>query len=591
VTLVALIVGLIWVMSAVASPALFVIPFIIAKEPSYSGVLLAVFLLPVWVTLAIYLIGPLWLAIPVAVLEGRGLSCFSRGFALSRGYRWRLFGVVAVIVILNVVAQFLPWAADIDHGTSVAISWAATALFAALGANIITATYRRLLRYTEFGQQDGNEGRRRFELRRTYTVRGDPAAMNIVVVGAGVVGVAAAYYLARAGHDVMVLERRAAPGLEASYANGGQLLGETVHPWLAPEVPGQVLRNFSHADAPYRVRFSLAPERWLWGARFLSNCSTPRVARITDDLRRLAVHSLAALTELREDEPFYFDHSRLGVLRLYRSAASFAKAAEAARGEDPVRRPNVLSWAECLELEPALAASRVRFVGGLHYHQEETGDARKFTAALAAAAERLGATFHYGATVQRLIRNGGKVTGVETESGLEAAGAVVLSAGCHSGQLLRPLGLRVPIYPVKGYAQTLPANGDGAPKVALQDVEHKTGITPFGSRIRIAGTAELDGFNKRADPKRAAAMLADLMAILPECGDPAHAELWTGLRPMTPDCAPILGRSPIKNLYLDTGHGSLGWTLACGSGQVIADIVSGRPPAVDLSGLTIERFL
>ena len=416
--------------------------------------------------------------------------------------------------------------------------------------------------------------------------------MKVLVLGAGVVGVTAAYYLTRAGHDVTVLERREGPGLEASYANGGQLLGATIHPWLAPDIPGLVLRNIARADAPYRVRFSPDPTRWLWGACFLRNCTAARVARITVDLRRLAVYSMAALENLRATEPFDFDYSRRGVLRLYRSEEKFTRAAAAAlSGEDAARRPDQLDMPACATLEPALETARRHFAGGLHYHQEQTGDAYKFTAALAAAAARLGVSFRFGCTVERLLHSGGEASGVQTSQGEENAEAVLLALGCHSARLLRPLGLRVPIYPVKGYAQTLPANSTGAPKLALQDVERKQGITPFGGRLRIAGTAELDGFNKRADPRRAAAMLDTLMKLFPDCGDPGSAELWTGLRPMTPDCAPILGATPFDKLYLDTGHGSLGWTFACGSGQVIADIISGRPPAVDLRGLTIGRFL
>jgi len=416
--------------------------------------------------------------------------------------------------------------------------------------------------------------------------------MKVLVLGAGVVGVTAAYYLARAGHGVTVLERREGPGLEASYANGGQLLGETIHPWLAPDIPGLVLRNFARADAPYRVRFSPDPTRWLWGARFLRNCTAARVARITVDLRRLAVYSMAALEQLRATESIEFDHSRRGVLRLYRSEEKFTRAAAAAlAGEDAARRPDPLDMPACVALEPALETARRHFAGGLHYHQEQTGDAYKFTAALAAAAARLGVSFRFSCTVERLLHSGGEVSGVQTNQGEEDTEAVLLALGCHSARLLRPLGLRMPIYPVKGYAQTLPANSTGAPKLAVQDVERKLGITPFGARLRIAGTAELDGFNKRADPRRAVAMLDTLMKLFPDCGDPGSAELWTGLRPMTPDCAPILGATPFDKLYLDTGHGSLGWTLACGSGQVIADIISGRPPAVDLRGLTIDRFL
>jgi D-amino-acid dehydrogenase len=254
-------------------------------------------------------------------------------------------------------------------------------------------------------------------------------------------------------------------------------------------------------------------------------------------------------------------------------------------------RPERLDIEACLHLEPALAQSRDMFVGGLYYAQDETGDSHAFSRELAAAAERLGADFRYGVTVQRLLREGDAVLGAETDKGPIRADATVLSLGCGSQRLLRALGIRVPIYPVKGYSATMPSAGPpGAPTIGIHDRSRKIGITPLGDRLRAAGTAEFAGYDNALRPERAQSVLRNMMTIFPQAGDASRAELWSGLRPMTPDCVPLIGHTRLRNLYLDTGHGSLGWTLACGSGRVIADLVSGREPDVDLAGLTIARY-
>lgn len=416
--------------------------------------------------------------------------------------------------------------------------------------------------------------------------------MNVVVLGAGVVGVAAAYCLAKAGHTVTVVERRDGPALETSYGNAGELLGATVAPWVAPDVPMMILRHFGREDAPYLLRLKPDPTIWLWAFGFLRNCTPARVARITAGLQRLGAYSFAETKVIGEAENIDYDRNDRGILHLYRDARAFARAAAEADAEtDARRRPQALDMDACTHLEPALDGRGHRYAGALHFTSEATGDSHRFAVGLAAAAERLGATFHYGVSARRLVTNGRAVTGVETDRTTLAAEATVVSLGTQSPILLRPLGLRLPIYPVKGYSVTIPiAEHAGAPSIAIHDHAHKTGITRFGDRLRIAGTAELDGHNTRASEKRMNALAQRLTHMFPDGGDFSRAERWTGLRPMTPDCAPILGRTPYRGLYLDTGHGSLGWTLACGSGRVIADIVSGREPAVDLTGLTMDRF-
>ncbi|MBT6441561.1 MAG: D-amino acid dehydrogenase [Alphaproteobacteria bacterium] len=413
--------------------------------------------------------------------------------------------------------------------------------------------------------------------------------MKVLVLGAGIVGVAAAWYLADAGHEVEVIDREAGAALGTSWANAGQMPGAGVLPWVSPAVPATILRHFGKVDAPYLIHLKPDPAIWLWAIGFLRNCTRARVTEITANLRRLAEFSLAETQALRAAENIIYDLSTRGILHTFAKAEGFDKAARAAAQEPEAARPRVLDRQAALALEPALAARPDMIAGALHYDRDESGDCNKFATGLAAAATRRGVRFNWGETVTDIIVENGRATGARTNAGEQRADVVVMCLGSASAPLTRRAGLRIPVYPVKGYAATIPV-GPGAPDIAIMDRDIKAGILRIGDRLRIAGTAELAGYNTHLDTRRARALLAAMMKRFPEGGDASQAELWTGLRPMTPNCLPLLGETPLPGLMLNTGHGSLGWTLACGSGRVIAEIVSGRPAPVDMRGLQLRRL-
>jgi len=414
----------------------------------------------------------------------------------------------------------------------------------------------------------------------------------VLVLGAGVVGTAAAYYLNQAGHEVTVVERNDGAGLETSFANGGIVSAFTARPWATPEVPRMLIKWFGRQDAPYL--FQLRPDwaQWRWALKFLRQCTRERFEASHKVSLRLSTYSYECLKEVREREQIEYDQCADGVLHLFASQQELDTAAAAElRHPDSRFHPEVIDMKRCLEVEPALAASAGRYAGALFFSQDESGDAHKFTRALAAAAERQGVTFRYGVTLRRLQADGGRVTAVDTDQGRLEADAYVMSLGSFSPLFLRKIGIRVPIYPLKGYSVTIPTEGHhGAPRLAIHEGSRRIVISRLGERLRAAGTAELTGYDASISATRTQAILDVTMSVFPECGDAAKAERWAGFRPMTPDCLPILGRTKFDNLYMDTGHGSTGWTYACGSGRVIADMVSGAAPDIDLSGLTADRF-
>ncbi|NQV79588.1 MAG: D-amino acid dehydrogenase [Alphaproteobacteria bacterium] len=414
--------------------------------------------------------------------------------------------------------------------------------------------------------------------------------MHVAVLGAGVVGVATAYNLARDGHDVTVIDREAEPAMGCSHANAGLINGHTAVPWSAPGIPTMVLKEFWRDDAPYRVRLRADPAMVLWIARFFGNCTTTRMREIKARLRRLSSYSLDLLQTLRDAENIAYDAQTNGLIYLYRDPGALDGAQQVATsGGDPRAHPTRLSLEETLEREPSLRRTMCRYAGALLYDKDETGDARLFTVELTRAAVQHGARFLFGQQVTAIRTAGNQVCGVAMADGDLDADAVVVAAGIGSARLLRPFGIRLPMYPVKGYSATVEVHEpDALPRHALQDVQRKITMTPLGSRLRAAGTAELAGHNATVDARRAGVLHTHMRAMLPDAAGDAVPTYWAGLRPMTPDSLPILGATPVDGLWLNTGHGSLGWTMACGSGRVIADLVAGKPSPINLDGLSLR---
>ncbi len=403
--------------------------------------------------------------------------------------------------------------------------------------------------------------------------------MKVLVLGAGVIGVASAWYLKRAGHDVTVVERREGPALETSYANGGQISVSHAVPWANPDAPREVMQWLGRPDAPLRFRPRPDWRQWYWGLRFMLECLPGRTRANSARILALALESQHALAELRAEADLAFDHRAAGILSLYTTPRAYRDALRRLDllGTEVRREPKTPD--ECVALEPALAAARPQLAGGIYAPGDESGDAYRFTVDLAGRCAERGVDFRYGHAVQGLRAERGRIIGVSvraaggTNAVLEAD-AYVLALGCWSPLLARTLDLELPIYPVKGYSITLPVNdGDVAPRVSLTDEERKLVFSRLGPRLRVAGTAELAGYDQRVDIERCNGILERTFQLFPRAGDRAEVEYWAGLRPATPGNVPLVGASRYANLYLNTGHGTLGWTLACGSGQRLAALL------------------
>jgi D-amino-acid dehydrogenase len=409
--------------------------------------------------------------------------------------------------------------------------------------------------------------------------------VKIIVLGAGVVGVTSAWYLADAGHEITVLERRDGPGLETSFANGGQVSASHAEPWAKPSVLPKMLQWLGREDAPLLFRPRADWAQWAWGLRFLRECVPGRFERHSRALAGLAVYSRDCLRALRGSTGIRYDELARGILHfatVQRDFDALARHAEAMRQLGTVRE--VKTAAECLALEPALSYSEDRVVGGVYAPHDESGDAHRFTCELARLAEEKGVAFRYGVEIEALEQAGDLLFGVRARDGERyAADAYVVCLGSYSPLLLRSLGIHIAVYPLKGYSITLPlgpAEAAAAPSVSLTDEAFKLVISRLGERLRVAGTAELAGYDASVSDVRCDAILRRVRGLFPQLGALHVVETWAGLRPATPSNIPVIGRSPLRNLYLNTGHGTLGWTLACGSGRAIADIVSGRRPGV-----------
>ena len=416
--------------------------------------------------------------------------------------------------------------------------------------------------------------------------------MKVLVLGAGVIGVTTAYFLRRAGHDVSVIDRQPGAGLETSFANGGQISASHASPWASPDAPLLMMKWLGRANAPLLWRMRLDSSQWAWGVRFLANC-VPHAAHVnTEKNLALGLYSRSLMAGIRADTDIRYDARTQGILQIFRTRAQFDKAAKDAASLSRLGcEEKVLDQAACFALEPALQDTGANIVGGVHAPDDETGDAHIFTRELARIVAERGVQFRYGVAIERIEAEGGRIARVVTSAGALTADAYVVALGSYSQLLLRPLGINTHIFPTKGYSITVPTNGrNGAPQVSITDVDHRIVYSRLGERLRAAGTAEFAGYDAHLNEKRARVILDLARAQFPNAGDYARAELWTGLRPLTPDGVCVLGRARYANLFLNTGHGTLGWTMAAGSAQALADAIDGKMPAVDLANYSVDRF-
>ena len=409
--------------------------------------------------------------------------------------------------------------------------------------------------------------------------------MKVVVLGAGVIGVTCAWYLGRAGHEVTVVDRQPGPALETSFANGGQISASHAVPWANPAAPLQIARWLMRPDAPLVFRPRADLSQWLWGARFVLECLPARTRRNAERILALARISLDALADLRRETGIQYEQRAQGILSLYFSPRDFDRAvheAEWISGQGIPREPKTVD--ECLAIEPALAAAPANLAGGVFAPRDESGDAALFTERLAHHCAGRGVRFVYGCRIERIAVEHNRVQRIvmrgEKGEGDIAADACVVALGAYSAPLLRPLGLDLPVFPVKGYSVTLPVAAEGvAPGVSLTDEEHRLVFSRLGDRLRVAGMAEVAGFDTHLDEKRAALVLQRALELFPGAGDSGRAQLWCGLRPATPGNVPIVCGTRYANLFLNTGHGTLGWTLACGSGVLLSRLIAGDAAA------------
>lgn len=412
--------------------------------------------------------------------------------------------------------------------------------------------------------------------------------MHVAVLGAGVIGTTTAWYLREAGHDVTVVERRGGPAEETSFANGGQISVSHAEPWASPGAPVQLLRWLFRPDAPLRFRPRLDPHQWAWGLRFLRECRRNRYARNLETVVRLGLHSRTCLADLRERTGIAYHQRREGILHFYTNRNVYAGAHEpAARMRALGCEREVIDVAEAVAREPALAQVQPELEGATWTPGDESGDAHVFTTGLAAIAEAQGVRFLFDTHVMGLETRGSAVTGVRlNQAGAFtslAADAVVVALGSFSAPLLRPLGLNLPVYPARGYSVTVPVRDpECAYTVSLIDDEYKLVYSRLGDELRVAGMAEIDGWRQDIDPARCRQILDRLAHCFPGAGHWDQARFWAGLRPTTPSSVPFVGTTPWQGLYLNTGHGTLGWTNACGSAALLRDRLAGEAAGLEL---------
>ena len=416
--------------------------------------------------------------------------------------------------------------------------------------------------------------------------------MHTLICGAGLIGVTTAYYLAKAGHEVTVVDRRDGPAEETSFANGGQLSPSYVDPWASPGNLKCMLGWIGQRDAPLLYRLRLDPPLWEWTVRFLANCSEKNRAVNTNHMLRIAMYSLGQLQALREELGINYGQRNAGTLHIFRSPEAFERARlHARRVTDLGCKRQPIGRDECLRLEPALAHAAEGLAGAFHSPLDETGNAHTFCLALAKKCEAIGVRFYFDTSISSITRREFKIVDVRTTKGPFRADAFVIALGSYSALVAKTGNITLPVQPAKGYSVTMPiANEAKAPIMGIIDDERKHVYSRLNGDICVAGMAEIGGFETLIDDVRVGFIRDSALDLFPGAADKFRAEYWAGLSPQTPDSVPIIGRSGLDNLYINTGHGTLGWTMACGSARLLTDLMTGCPPAIDPVGFDNRRF-
>lgn len=415
--------------------------------------------------------------------------------------------------------------------------------------------------------------------------------MKVIVLGAGVVGVTSAYQLAKAGHEVTVIDRQEGPALETSFANAGEVSFGYCSPWAAPGIPLKAMKWLFMNHAPLILRPKMDAAMLSWMAQMLRNCTSERYAINKSRMLRIADYARISLAEVRDETGIAYDERMQGTLQLFRTQQQLDASAKDVKALAADGVPyEVLDPEGCIRVEPALKHVRQKIVGGLLTPKDETGDCFKFTNALALKAAAMGVKFLYGTNIKALDVEGGAIKGVVTDRETLRGDAVVVALGSYSPMLVKQFGIKLPVYPVKGYSLTIPiVDASRAPESTVMDETYKIAITRLGDRIRVGGMAEISGYTNDLGQKRRATLEHSVTDLFPG-GDVSKADFWSGLRPMTPDGTPVIGATKVKGLFLNTGHGTLGWTMSCGSAKVISSIVSGKNPEIDATDLAVSRY-
>lgn len=416
--------------------------------------------------------------------------------------------------------------------------------------------------------------------------------MKVLVLGAGVTGVSSAYFLAKQGHSVTVIDRLEAPAMETSFANAGQVSFGYASPWAAPGIPLKALKWLFDEHPPFSFRPDGSLFQLQWMLKMWANCTATKYKTNKERMVRIANYSRDCLQLLRQDTHIQYEARQQGTLQLFRSSEQMDAASADMRVLEAMGVPfELLQRDQLASAEPALDLVKEKLVGGLRLPEDETGDCQLFTTRLAEMAKELGVEFKFNESIQQIQRQGDSITGVISNNQLITADAYLVCLGSWSTRLMRNIA-PIPVYPLKGYSITVPIDEpDYAPQSTLLDETYKIALTRFDTRIRVGGMAEVAGFDKTLNPKRQATLLMVLNDLFPKASkEKTQVNFWTGLRPKTPDSTPIIGQGPAKNLYLNTGHGTLGWTMGPGSGQLIADIMSGNTPAIRVDDLNLSRY-